>query len=90
MASNVDEITIWRNVNKDVMEKLSACTGNVKQLTIRYSNNCMDWLSADILSRWNLRGITLDYSVINDFILTMITQTCTELTSIKLDSDNML
>ena len=29
-------------VNKDVMEQLSACTGNVKQLTIRYSHNCMD------------------------------------------------
>ena len=69
VGSNVEEIIIWRNVNKEVIEQLSICTGNVKQLHIRNSNNCIDWLTADILSRWKLMEITFDYSVINELYL---------------------
>ena len=46
----VRSLTVDGNQKREVMEQLSACTGNVKQLTINYSNNCLDWLTADSLS----------------------------------------
>ena len=59
IGNKVRSIVINGNQNNEVMELLSACTGNVKQLTLKYSNNCMEWLTADILSRWKLKEIDL-------------------------------
>ena len=86
MGFKVKEISIYANQNKEVIEQLSACTENVKQLTIINSYNCMDWLTADILSRWKLKAISLDTTL---SAVLLIVQTCTELTSIKLYSDNI-
>ena len=61
VGCKVRSITVSSNQNRQVMEQLSArkkfkqlSTGNVKQLTVRNSNNCMDCLSIDILSRWKI------------------------------------
>ena len=86
MGFKISIFTIRGNVNKVVMEQLSACTGNVKQLTIRYSNNCMDWLTADILSRWKLKEISFDSAIHVELLLVL---SKTELTSIKLLSNNI-
>ena len=61
-------------------------TGNVKQLIIRYSNNCMDWRSVDILTRWKFKGIDLN---IPPYVTSLIVHTCLELTSIELDSSTV-
>ena len=89
IGSKVNGIDISGNQNLEVTEQLSVCTRNVKQLTIRYSNNCMDWLTADILSRWKLKEILFCDSPIKTHLLFTIVHICTELTSIKLYSNTM-
>ena len=89
IGNKVRSIVINGNQNNEVMELLSACTGNVKQLTLKYSNNCMEWLTADILSRWKLKEIDLKTSRITIQLVSIVIKTCTELTSIKLDFDNI-
>ena len=89
IGGKVSEITVTRNQNREVMEQLSVCTRNVKHLVIHFLNFCMDWLTADILSRWNLKEITLCGDTMKASIITLIVQTCTELTSIKLSSDTI-
>ena len=79
-------ITQFHHQNREAMEQLSACTGNVTQLTISYSDNCMDWLTTDVLTKWKLKGIHLYRGSITTPLLSLIAQTCTELTSIKLKS----
>ena len=86
LGYKVSSIYIVGDPSKKVIEQLSACTGNVKQLTIEYSNNCMDWLTADILSRWKLNEISIASAELSLTFVILIVQTCTELTSIKLDS----
>ena len=89
LRCKVSSMNIVGDLKKDVMEQLSACTGNVKQLHIRYSNNCKDWLTADILSRWKLKEISFNRCVITTHFSSIIAQTCTELTSIKLYSNTV-
>ena len=48
MGGKVNRIDIRGNKNLEVMEQLSACTGNLSHLDIRNSENCMDWLTVDI------------------------------------------
>ena len=84
-------ITIFGNQNKEVIEQLSACTSatfrSIKELSIMCSYNCMNWLTVDVLSRWKLNEFFLaSSSVTTSDIVTLIAQTCTELTSITLDS----
>ena len=74
-----------RDQNREVMEQLSDCTGNVKKLTIRNSNNCMDWLNVDVLSRWKLTELSFSEASIATSLVLLIVQTCTELTSIKVE-----
>ena len=88
MGGKVKELIVRRNQNKEVMEQLSVCTGNVKHLSIRFSNHCMDWLT-NILSRWKLTEFDLADVSITTPILNIILQTCTKLTSIKLSSDTV-
>ena len=83
--SKVRSVNIKGTQNREVMEQLSACTGNVKQLTISSSSNCMNWITVDILSRWKLSGIKLTSTVITTPLILCIVQTCSELASIELD-----
>ena len=89
VGCKVRSITVSEYASKGVMVQLSACTGNVQQLTIEYSNNCMDWLTADILSRWKLKEISFNSCLIKTHFFIQIVQTCTELTSINLDPYNI-
>ena len=91
MEYKVINITIERDQNNEVMEQLSVFTGNVRKLIIQCSNNCMDWLTVDMLSRWKPKEIEWfeDGSQTTKYFVSLIAQTCTELTSIKLDSDNI-
>ena len=89
IGCGIRSINIYGNENMQDMEKLSACTGNVKQLTIRNSNNCMDCLSADILSRWKLKEINIRSSKLSKSLVLLIVQTCTELTGINLHSNTV-
>ena len=89
MGHKVINIRIEANQNKEVMEQLSAYTGNVKQLTIRKSDQCNDWLTVDILSRWKLKEISLYHSATKPSLLLLIVHTCAELTSIKLYSNSI-
>ena len=87
MGFKVRNIDITGNQNRDVIEQLSACTSNVEQLRISHSGNCMDWLTADILSRWRrLKEIELKEEAVTTLLISSIVQTCSELTSIKLYS----
>ena len=85
----VFSITISGTQNREVMDQLSVCIGNVKQLTIRNSGNCIDWLTADILSRWNTKKICLEGSAVTTPLVSLLVQTRSELTSIKLDSNTV-
>ena len=88
ILSKVKSIYVEGNQNKDVMEQLSACTENVKTLHLRNSDNCMDWLTVDILTRWKLNAITFTRSQITTKLILLIVTKCTELTSIKLYQDD--
>ena len=48
ISGKVESICIYGDQNREVMEQLSVCTGIVNKLVIRNSDNCMDWLTADI------------------------------------------
>ena len=52
IGCSVKSIYIIGNQNREVMEKLSVCTGNVEKLHIEGSDNCFDWLTVNILTRW--------------------------------------
>ena len=85
----VRSINVTGNLDREVMEQLSACTGNVKQLTINYSDNCNDWLTVNILKRWKLTEFNSIGLVMSFDLVSLIVKTCTELTSIKLYSDTV-
>ena len=55
MGYKVIDIIIEGHQNREILEQLSVCTGNVKKLYIYYPKNCRNcWLTADVLSRWKL------------------------------------
>ena len=85
MVGKVRSVNIKGNQSKEVMEQLSVCTGNVKQLTIRSSSNFKNWITVDILSRWKLSEIEIASTVITIPLILCIVQACSELTSIELD-----
>ena len=87
VGSKVRSVWCFGHLNKDVMEQHSACTENVKQLIL--ADNCMDWITADILSRWKLKEIELHGHNLTTHFVLLIMQTCTELTSITLDSSTV-
>ena len=89
IVCKVQSIEIEGKQNKEVMEQLSACTGNVEKLHTINSENINCWLSADILSRWKLTDIYLSEETITPALVLCIVQTCSELTSIKLYSHNI-
>ena len=80
----VRNVSIEDNQDDDVMEQLRVCTGNVKQLILRYSYNCMFWLNVDILLRWNLKEVKIMEPAVPTRVIILIAQTCSELTSIIL------
>ena len=85
----VTRIDINGDQNSEMIEQLSACTENVTQLTIKNSDDCIDWLTKDILSRWKLTEVFLLGCAITVQSVLLVVQTCSELTSIKLYSDNI-
>ena len=84
MGYKVGIIHIMRKQNKEFMEQLSVCTGNVKKLTINYSFNCMDWFVIDVISRWKLKEVDFTSCQITTHFMCLLVETCSELTSIKL------
>ena len=89
IASNVNSIQIHQDQNIEVIEELSACTANVKILYIDFSNNSIEWLTVDILSRWKLTECDFTRLSITTSFIMLVVQTCTELTSIKLNTSNI-
>ena len=86
---NLNLLVIIGNQNMDVIQQLSAYTKNLKKLLICRSDNCIDWLTFDILTRWKLKTISLSgFTLTTNFVLLLV-QTCTELTSIRLDSSTV-
>ena len=85
-AHFINSVYIIWNQNKEVMEQLSAFTGNVRKLRITYSDNCMDWLTTETLVRWKPKEIELLQLEMPITLVSFLVQTCIELTSIKLDS----
>ena len=58
-------------------------------MSIYRFNNYNDWLNKDILTRWNLQELSLHETLLNLSAITLVVQTCSELTSIKLDSSTV-
>ena len=71
-------------VEKEIMEQLSILTENIVKLKVAIDN--INWLTVDILSRWKLKEITFVGSFVDKVLITLIVQTCTELTSILMIS----
>ena len=69
-------IDINGDPKEDVVEHLSVCTGNVRKLCITYSDNCMDWLTAETLVRWKLKEIELLRLETRTPLVSLIVQTC--------------
>ena len=89
MGGKVNEIDARGNQNLEVMEQLSASTLNIKQLSVSNSNNCKDWLTVNILLRWKITNIIFSDLSIRAAFVSLVVQTCTELTDIKLDSNSI-
>ena len=85
VGDKVQSVSIEGDQYKEVMEQLSVCTGNVNKLVIRHSENYMDWITADVLSRWKLKIISLSCFEVTTSLILLIVQTCSELTSIKVE-----
>ena len=85
LICQVKRLRIYGVHNEEVVEQLSRLTGNIETLHISGSFKFRDWLSKDILSRWKLKELSIYNSVVSVSIITLIGQTCTELTSIALD-----
>ena len=85
VGDKVQSVSIEGDQYREVMEQLSVCTGNVNKLVIRHSENYMDWITADVLSRWKLKIISLSCFEITTSLILLIVQTCSELTSIKVE-----
>ena len=79
MGGKVNEIDIRGNQNRAVMEQLSDCTRNVQTLNFRFPENCLDWLTADILSRWKLTEIHLYGFGITTTVVLLIISTVPDL-----------
>ena len=84
LICRVGRIVIFEYQNKDVIEQLSLLTGEVEKLHISDSDNYHDWLSRDVLSRWKLKEIHLNGIIAKLATITLIVQTCSELTTVVL------
>ena len=82
-------IHIEGSQNKEVIEQLTVCTRNVKQIIISNWNGSMNWLTINILTKWKLVEIFLEGDAISTQEVTIIVQTCTELTSMTICSHNI-
>ena len=89
LICRVRRIKVFADQNKEVIDQLSLLTGNVEELKVSGSNNYNDWLSNDILSRWKLKEFILYQSIGNISTFTSILQSCSELTRIKLNDNNI-
>ena len=92
LASNIGYkvriIEINGNQNMEAMELLSACTRNIQQLTIKYANNCIDWLISEIKQTYlELTSIALSSDFIDDSDVVAIAQHCPKLETLLLRSN---
>ena len=87
MGHKVISVHISGNQSRDVIVQLSACTSKVTLLHISQSG--MDWLTADILSKWKLTDINMECEAVTTPLVSLIVQSCSELTSIELHSHNI-
>ena len=87
MASHIRYLNIGGDQDEAVISQLSRETGNVQKLRITNSEFFEKWLNADTLSRLRiLKEIILHRSAVTVSIISLIVQTCLELTSITLCS----
>ena len=82
LRCKVKSINVTKDQDKEVMEQLSVFAENIVKLQVAIDNS--NWLTVDILSRWKLKEIILVGDFVNKVLITLIVQTCTELTSIEL------
>ena len=80
----VRSVAIKNDPSREVMEQLSVCTSNIKQMLIIAADHCMDWLTVDILTRWKIKVVELNKIFSITPLVKRIVQTCSELISIGL------
>ena len=80
---------IFEDQIMEVIDQLNLLTGKVETLKICNSNNYNDWLNKDILTRWKLKEIILKGTVVNLSTIALIVQTCSDLTTISLNSSTV-
>ena len=90
MTDKINTIVFNGEQYKDVIQQLAFYTNNIVKMSIFDSRNRNDWFNKDMLSCWKLKEISLNGTIVTALIVTLIFQTCTELTSIKLSSYNMI
>ena len=83
----VKSIDVSVVVDKEVIEQLSIFTENLVKMKVAIDDT--NWLTVDILSRWKLKEIILMGTIVNKVLITLILQTCTEITQISLDSSTV-
>ena len=90
IAHLIKSIYINDDPRNDLIEQLSACTGNVTKLFLTDLTDYKAWLSAETLARWKLKEIDLSGRfIIETSLVTLIAETCSELTSIKLYNNSI-
>ena len=88
LVCKVRHILINADQCYEVMKQLSGLIRNVESICIM-SDTYNEWLTVDVLSNWKLKSINLYNSVVNEKFITLILQTCTEVTIIELESDKV-
>ena len=89
LLCRIRTIHVLEDQNEEVIEQLSLLTGKMATLHISGAKNYKDWLNKTVLLRWTLKEIILYEVVVNVSIITLIVQTCLELTSIKLQTNTV-
>ena len=92
IAHLATNLVINEDLDQEVIEQLSLTTRNVKILTVsnfENANNNNNWLTVDILSRWKLKELCINGNILNLSLISLIVQTCSDLTIIKLYSVNI-
>ncbi len=86
MGHKVISVHISGNQSRDVIVQLSACTSKVTLLHISQSSNGTACLTADILLSLKLN---MEGGAVTTPLVSLIVQSCSELTSIELHSHNI-
>ena len=57
LCSKINDIYIWGDLNKEVITHICSCIDHVNKLHIRNCSNTDDWLTSNILEKWNLQEV---------------------------------